>query len=125
ALPISDPPLPQPAPEVSVELRAGDWAAEFLPELGMVGISLRHRGVELLSLRRGLDSYRQGKTIGIPLLAPWANRLSRRRFQLEGVEIDLDRSPLVRDDEHGLPIHGTMTARPGWELVRQEPARLG
>jgi aldose 1-epimerase len=109
---------------VSVELRAGDWSAEFLPELGMVGVSLRLRGVELLSLRRGLDSYRQGKTIGIPLLAPWANRLSRRRFTLEGVEVDLDRSPAVRFDDNGLANHGTMAAQPGWQVVRQEPARL-
>src|SRR4051812_6490850 len=109
---------------MSVELRAGDWSAEFLPELGVGGVSLRHRDVELLSLRRGLDSYRQGKTIGIPLLAPWANRLSRRRFALEGAEVDLDRSPLVHEDAHGLPNHGTMAARPGWEVVRQEPSRL-
>jgi aldose 1-epimerase len=109
---------------VSVQLRAGAWAADLLPELGMVGVSLRHRDVELLSLRRGIDSYRQGKTIGIPLLAPWANRLSRRRFTVEGVEVDVDRSPLVRDDERGLPIHGTMTAQPGWEVVRHEPERL-
>ena len=43
----------------------------------MIGTSLADDGVELLGQRRGLDAYvTDGKTMGIPMLYPWANRLS-------------------------------------------------
>ena len=32
-------------------------AAQFVPEAGMIGISLTDAGVELLGQRRGLDAY--------------------------------------------------------------------
>ena len=106
-----------------VRLRAGDWEAVFLPEPGMLGASLKHQGGELLSLHGGVQGYRDGHTTGLPLLAPWANRLSRRQFRVAGVDVDHRRLPLHRDP-NGLAIHGTMTAAPGWEVVREEPARL-
>jgi len=106
-----------------VRLRAGDWEAAFVPELGMLGASLEHRGAELLSLHGGVAAYREGHTTGLPLLAPWANRLSRKQFRVAGVDVDHRRLPLHRDG-NGLAIHGTLTAAPGWEVVREEPARL-
>ena len=43
----------------------------------MVCCSLRHRGAELLDRGQGVEAYAQrGKTMGIPLLYPWANRLA-------------------------------------------------
>ena len=43
----------------------------------MIGTSLSDDGVELLGQRRGLHAYvTNGKTMGIPILYPWANRLS-------------------------------------------------
>ncbi len=101
----------------AVTLRAGELEATFLPDEGMVGASLRHRGDELLTLPGGLAAYRKGHTGGLPLLAPWANRLGRRRFRVAGVDVDLEGLPLHADG-NGLPIHGTMTARAGWEIVR-------
>jgi aldose 1-epimerase len=109
---------------VSVELEDGDWRAEFLPELGMLGASVTYRRRELLALPGGVAAYRDGHTVGLPLLAPWANRLARKRFRIEGEEVDLDGVAGIHLDEHGLPIHGTMTARPGWDVVRQEARRL-
>ena len=106
-----------------VRLRAGDWEAVFLPELGMLGASLTHQGVEVLSLHGGVEAYRQGHTTGLPLLAPWANRLSRKQFRVAGVDVDHRRLRLHRDP-NGLAIHGTMTAASGWEVAREEPARL-
>ena len=82
----------------------------------MLGASLRHRGDELLALPGGLDGYRAGDVTGLPLLAPWANRLGQRRYEVEGVAVDLEGLDLHTDD-HGLPIHGTMSAQPGWEVV--------
>ena len=95
---------------------AGPLAATFLPELGLLGTSLRHRGDELLALPGGLDGYRAGAVTGLPLLAPWANRLSTWRYTVGDVVVDLEGLDLGTD-ERGIPIHGTMTAQPGWEVV--------
>jgi aldose 1-epimerase len=99
-----------------VTISSGPLEATFLPQLGMLGNSLRHRGEELLALPGGLDGYRKGNVTGLPLLAPWANRLGARRYDVDGIVVDLERLDLTTD-EHGLPIHGTMTAQPGWELL--------
>lgn len=103
-----------------LELAGGAYRAVFLPELGMAGCSLTHDGLELVALDGGLDRLRAGGATGIPLLAPWANRLSRRRFETAGVEVDLD-GVLLNDDGSGLPIHGTMIGERGWELVEERP----
>jgi len=100
-------------------LRAGDLEARWVPAVGMVGASLRHAGRELLGLRRGLDAYAsRGSTFGVPLLHPWANRLGGFAYTAAGRSVALDAgSPLVRTEEHGLPIHGLLAAYPGWEVV--------
>jgi galactose mutarotase-like enzyme len=98
-------------------LAAGDLQAQFAPEAGMVGASLRHRGEELLGQRYGLEGYvAEHKTFGIPLLHPWANRVAEREFPVAGrtVRIDPEATPL-RFDERGLPIHGLLAGLP-WEV---------
>jgi galactose mutarotase-like enzyme len=97
-------------------LGAGDLEATFLPDVGMVGVSLRHRGEELLALPDGLRGYRAGHVAGLPFLAPWANRLGGRRYEVDGNEVNLEGMALHTDPQ-GLPIHGTMTAQSGWELL--------
>jgi galactose mutarotase-like enzyme len=99
----------------AVRVTAGDLAATFLPDLGMTGVSLRCGGREHLALPGGLAALRAGATLGIPLLAPWANRLARRGYRAAGVDVDLDGLPLGTDD-NGLPIHGLLVGRPGWRL---------
>lgn len=101
--------------------------ADFVPDAGMVGCSLLHRGEELLGQRGGLARYvAERSTMGIPLLYPWANRLAQRRIQVGGVEIDLDRaSPPPNVDQHGLPIHGLLAAAKGWQVERHESSADG
>lgn len=98
---------------------AAGLEATFLPELGMIGASLRHEGEELLHPRRGLDVYEaKGSTMGLPFLHPWANRLSAPEFALDGERVVLDpRTTRVRFDEHGLPIHGLLAASRRWQEV--------
>jgi galactose mutarotase-like enzyme len=105
----------------AVVLGAGDLEATFLPGLGLLGASLRHRGRELLALPRGLAGYRSQHQTGLPLLAPWANRLGGRAYDIAGARVDLEGLPLHLE-EHGMPIHGTMTAATGWELTAVERA---
>ena len=103
--------------ETAVTLAAGELEATFLPGLGLLGTSLRHRGEELLALPGGVAGYRDRNVTGLPLLAPWANRLPAWRYRAAGVEVDLDGLDLATDPA-GLPIHGTLTAHRGWRLER-------
>ena len=103
--------------EPAVTLAAGELEATFLPGLGLLGTSLRHRGEELLALPGGVEGYRAGHVTGLPILAPWANRLPAWRYRAAGVEVDLEGLDL-HTDPAGLPIHGTLVAQPGWRLER-------
>jgi aldose 1-epimerase len=103
--------------ETAVHLAAGELEATFLPGLGLLGTSLRHRGEELLALPGGVAGYRNRHVTGLPILAPWANRLPSWRYRAAGVEVDLDGLDLATDPA-GLPIHGTLTAHRGWRLER-------
>jgi galactose mutarotase-like enzyme len=113
--------------EPAVELQAGELRATFVPRVGMTGVSLRLRGHEFLALPGGLDALRAGHTGGLPLLAPWANRLDGMRYRAAGVDVQLRRSG-VHTDANGLPIHGLLVGRPGWTVTRcvatQAAARL-
>jgi galactose mutarotase-like enzyme len=100
----------------AVTLSAGDLAATFLPELGMMGSDLRWRGEPLVVLRGGVRIVATGHTSGIPLLHPWANRLAGRRYVAAGVAVDIRRMELPTDS-NGLPMHGTMVGQQGWEVT--------
>ena len=70
--------------------RPGGIEVTFVPGAGMVVCSLLHRGEEVLGQRRGLREYMEHhSTMGIPLLYPWANRVSRDRFEVAGRTVDL------------------------------------
>lgn len=104
----------------AVTLSGGDYRATFLPELGMLGTSLRWRDHELLSLHGGLDGWRAGHTTGMPLLAPWANRLGRSRFKVGRKQLDLADARGVHEDANGSPIHGLLLGSHGWTVDRVE-----
>ncbi len=93
-----------------------------VPNAGMVGCSLGHRGEELLGQRGGLRTYVvERSTMGIPLLHPWANRLARKHFRTAGREVDLSAHPkLTSLDPNGLPIHGLLAAAGGWSVEQHE-----
>jgi galactose mutarotase-like enzyme len=108
--------------EPALVMTAGELSATFLPGLGMTGVSLRYRRREYLALPGGLPALRDGKTMGLPLLAPWANRLSSRRFRIGRVDVDLTGVPL-KSDPNGLPIHGLLVGAPGWDVGRRDELR--
>jgi aldose 1-epimerase len=105
----------------------GEVEAAFAAGAGMVGCSLRHRDQELLGQRGGLRRYvEQRKTMGIPLLYPWANRLGARQFTLAGQQVDLDLGGLpLSTDAAGLPMHGLLSGAAGWEVERHEASAGG
>jgi aldose 1-epimerase len=113
--------------ETAVEIASGGLSAVFVPDLGMAGVSLRYRGGEYLALPGGLDALRAGHTGGLPLLAPWANRLSTWRYRVGRTAVDLKGLELPVDG-NGLPIHGFLVGKPGWTVeylgTRGDTARL-
>src|SRR5277367_6839132 len=92
--------------------------ATFFPGAGMLCCSLRHHGQELLAQNAGVAAYAQsGKTMGIPLLYPWANRLAGFDYSVAGRTVRIPRDhDAVRLDANGLPIHGVIGGRLSWEL---------
>lgn len=112
----------------TVELRSpsGDLQMNYVPRAGMVGWSLRHMGEELLAHPASLESYVEaGRTTGIPLLHPWANRLASPEYEIAGRHVRLDLSaPNVRTDSNGLPIHGLVAGSPHWQVLHHQRSRL-
>jgi aldose 1-epimerase len=96
---------------------AADLHVSFAPELGMVACSMQHAGEQLLGQRSGLAAYaRNGATMGVPLLYPWANRLGGFGYRFGGRTVEIGGgTPL---DQHGLPIHGLIGAVRGWSQIR-------
>jgi len=103
----------------AVRLVAGDLEAVFLPRYGMLGASLRRRGVELLGRVENLEAAAEsGSTAGIPLLHPWANRLAGLEYRAAGRDVRLDgASPILHFDSKGLPIHGVPWSKLPWEVT--------
>jgi aldose 1-epimerase len=107
-----------------------ELAATYVPAAGMICCSLTHRGDELLGQRQGLKHYATtGSTMGIPLLHPWANRLSRLGYEIKGKQVEFPpNSPLLHFDANGLPMHGLVGRCPDWQVMEQaadqEAARL-
>jgi aldose 1-epimerase len=93
--------------------------ASFLPAAGMLCSSLRHRGEELLAQNAGAAAYAElGKTMGIPLLYPWANRLAGFSYDVAGRAVAVPHDPSrIALDDNGLPIHGVIGGRQAWELI--------
>jgi len=97
---------------------ASALSATFVPAAGMIGTSLADDGVEFLGQRRGLDAYvTDGKTMGIPILYPWANRLSGTDYAVGDTTVDLAGAPGARTDPHGAPMHGVLAAHAGWQIT--------
>jgi aldose 1-epimerase len=113
-------------PNQTVTIEAGETVAEFVPEANMVCASLRVGGTQLLDLGHGLQAYADdGKTMGIPLLYPWANRLAHRGYAAAGTRVTLPepdgRYPV---DPGGLPIHGALPGDLVWEASQTAPDRV-
>jgi aldose 1-epimerase len=113
-------------PSVVLKDPSSPVTATFVPAAGMICTSLSDDGVELLGQRRGLQAYLStGKTMGIPILYPWANRLSANGYAVDGGAVTLTPGiGGVRSDEHGVSIHGVLAAYPGWLVTEQSDNRL-
>jgi aldose 1-epimerase len=104
---------------VSLRDEEAELEATFVPGANMLCCSLRHRGRELLAQNDGVGAYAKlGKTMGIPLLYPWANRLAAFQYSVAGQTVQVPHDPeRIALDDNGLPIHGVIGGRLRWELT--------
>jgi aldose 1-epimerase len=107
--------------------QAASLTATFVPGAGMLCCSLRHHGEELLAQNAGVEAYvKLGKTMGVPLLYPWANRLAGFDYSVAGKTVAVPHDPArVAVDDNGLPIHGVIGGRLRWELARASGPGVG
>lgn len=112
--------------EPTLSITSRNLCAEFWPDAGMLGVSLRYCGEELLRRINELQSARQkGSTAGIPLLYPWANRLASLDYRAAGQHVELHHaSTLLHFDEHGLPMHGIPWGQLKWEVLEAKKDSL-
>lgn len=111
---------------VSLSDPSSSLTATFVPVAGMIATSLIDGDDEFLGQRRGLNAWvTAGKTMGIPILYPWANRLSASTYGIDGAVVTLTAGTNgVRTDEHGAPIHGVLGADPGWLVTARSDNEL-
>src|ERR1700750_1719458 len=110
---------------LTITSAGGRTEAQFAPAANMVCCSLVHDGVERLERRRGLATYAEaGKTMGIPLLYPWANRLDHFGYEAAGKRVTLSEDDVrIPRDANGLPIHGVLPRLLEWDVTAQRDDR--
>ncbi len=106
----------------SIVLRAGHYEVTFRPDVAMLCASLQYRGTEHVAWPRTLAEHRAGGATAIPLVHPWANRLSARDYRVAGRRVDL-RGVRLPTDAHGLPLHGNLFGAP-FDVVRATADRV-
>lgn len=104
----------------ATRIAAGETEAVFIPGHGMLGISLRHQGIEYLRRNEELKIFAEkNKTAGIPFLFPWANRLDGFQYEVAGRGVTLSpHLPVLRYDDNGLPMHGMMWPHLAWNIEK-------
>lgn len=92
-----------------------DLTVRIAPAHGNIVFELLHGGKNWVYSPYANPRQMQGKTelFGVPLLGPWANRLSSDTYTVHGSEYTLNRKlGNIRLDQNGLPIHGLVLFAP-------------
>src|SRR5579871_6441480 len=89
------------------------------PSVGNIAYDMRANGVPILMAPRSLAGWKEHPGwVGIPFLAPWANRLDPDSFWANGREYKLNPGAAnLRRDPNGLAIHGLLLYAQDWQIV--------
>ncbi|MGP0075308.1 MAG: aldose 1-epimerase [Bryobacteraceae bacterium] len=90
------------------------------PPIGNIAYDMRVRGNPILMSPPKLSEWKQKPSqAGIPLLAPWANRLDADAYWANGKRYLLNPDAVeIRRDPNGLPIHGLLLYASAWHIER-------
>ncbi|MCY3414606.1 MAG: aldose 1-epimerase [Candidatus Heimdallarchaeota archaeon] len=99
---------------VVLKNQSANIEVRIVPELGNNIFSIKFRGQEILWFPYdNLSDFKNKPQLsGVPLLAPWANRLESHVYHIKDQKITLQE---VNTDVNGLPIHGLFSFV-AWEI---------
>lgn len=92
----------------------------IVPSIGNRAVAFNVHGKNVLFFPHSdMASFRQNPGLnGVPLLAPWANRLDAAGFWAGDTRFVLNPGlHNYQTDQHGLPIHGLLTTSPLWQVA--------
>jgi aldose 1-epimerase len=108
---------------VRLEDAAHNTAVSIAPGIGNIAYEMSVNGVNLLRFPYPSVAAFQAKPqlCGIPLLAPWADRLDEPAFYANGKRYAFQRDlGNIAFDRHGHPIHGFLSLAADWQVTRLE-----
>jgi aldose 1-epimerase len=98
----------------------GPLTATIATETGNQVQSLKMNGHEILWMPT-----EPNKLGGVPLLAPWANRLDGDAYFANGKRYLINGDiTSIRRDANGLPIHGLLLFCEGWSVIQQSASSV-
>ena len=107
-------------PIVRLQDLESDLTVSIVPSHGNIAFELLHAGQNWLYSPYNSPKQMAGDTqlFGVPLLAPWANRLSSDKYCVNGAEYHLNRSTgNLRLDKSGFSIHGLVLFS-AWKVMK-------
>ena len=120
--------LPQPGPSPLYSARHTDTVVELtdnahqttvsiIPTLGNLAVEMKVKGHNVLRFPfESAAAYKGGAgSIGIPFLAPWADRLDEQAFYANGRRYAFDMS--MGNVRGANPIHGFLMSAPDWNVI--------
>jgi len=92
-------------------------SVSILPTLGNLTVEMKVKGHNVLRFPyESAAEYKGGaSSIGIPFLAPWADRLDEQAFYANGRRHAFDMS--LGNVRGANPIHGFLTSAPDWQVI--------
>ena len=102
---------------VQLKDSASQTAVSIIPTLGNFTVEMKVRGHNVLRFpfESAADYKGGGSSIGIPFLAPWADRLDEQAFYANGTRYAFDMT--LGNVRGANPIHGFLTAASEWTVV--------
>jgi aldose 1-epimerase len=91
-------------------------SVSILPTLGNLAVEMKVKGHNVLRFPfNSAAEYKGGSgSIGIPFLAPWADKLDEQAFYANGTRYAFD---MGLGNVRGAPMHGFLTSAPDWAVV--------
>jgi aldose 1-epimerase len=102
---------------VQLEDQKTQIVVSVITSVGMIAYEMKVKGQDVLRGPASIDEFRAKPAglPGIPLLAPWANRLDEQAFYANGKRYPFDME--LGNVSGAIPIHGFMTRTDQWQVV--------
>jgi len=102
---------------------ATDTRVWIAPEVGNIAFRMRVKGHDILRWPHAdLAAFKANPNMtGIPLMAPWANRLDEQAFFANGKRYAFDMQ--LGNVRGAIPIHGFVTTTSEWRVVSVDASR--